>query len=394
MKSLNSKLLKFFPILIIIAGIAVRLININQPLLEFFPQRQTQTAEITRNIYVNGWPDFWTPKVRYFTGSPIPYVLEFPLYNGLVAVLYHLFGPNIIWGRIISLIFFILSSIVFYRLLLKTIPAVSAILTILFFSFSPLHILISRSFQPEELALFLLLLAVYKKSWIFFSLAVLTKLPLVFFAPVLIYRQLRSQTLNVIPGLTRNLYKFVFKALASLIPAAIWYFRASRLTVHPAIARNFDVSNWFQPALWLNPRWYFSLFQIEHVWILTTLGLLFFWIGIWTALKRNGFALWIIWLLSGIMYLSIFNYHAMTHEYYHLFLLPPLSVFIAAGLKKIFDTIKSLTLNFRLIAIAGVLLLFILGLIQPAIKKINSAPKDISLSEEIDFNRYRLIEDF
>ena len=186
----------------------------------------------------------------------------------------------------------------------------------------------------------------------------------------------------------------MFKALASLIPAAIWYFRASRLTVHPAIARNFDVSNWFQPALWLNPRWYFSLFQIEHVWILTTLGLLFFWIGIWTALKRNGFALWIIWLLSGIMYLSIFNYHAMTHEYYHLFLLPPLSVFIAAGLKKIFDTIKSLTLNFRLIAIAGVLLLFILGLIQPAIKKINSAPKDISLSEEIDFNRYRLIEDF
>ena len=122
MKSLNSKLLKFFPILIIIAGIAVRLININQPLLEFFPQRQTQTAEITRNIYVNGWPDFWTPKVRYFTGSPIPYVLEFPLYNGLVAVLYHLFGPNIIWGRIISLIFLFYPLLFFIVYYLKPFP--------------------------------------------------------------------------------------------------------------------------------------------------------------------------------------------------------------------------------------------------------------------------------
>src|SRR3989338_7312361 len=76
--------------LIIFTGLTIRLAKINQPLLEFFPPRQTQTAEITRNIYVNGWPDFWTPKVRYFTNSPIPYVLEFPLYNGIIVILYHL----------------------------------------------------------------------------------------------------------------------------------------------------------------------------------------------------------------------------------------------------------------------------------------------------------------
>src|SRR3990167_2603756 len=94
--------------LIILSALIVRIIRINQPLLEFFPPRQTQTAEITRNIYVNGWPDFWTPKVRYFTnGAPIPYVLEFPFYNGIVATAYHLFGPNVIWGRIVSLMFFL-----------------------------------------------------------------------------------------------------------------------------------------------------------------------------------------------------------------------------------------------------------------------------------------------
>src|SRR3989338_11448923 len=85
---------------IISMGLAVRLYRTNQPLLEFFPPRQTQTAEITRNIYKNGWPDFWPPKVRYFTdGEPIPYVLEFPLYNGIIIIPYHLFGPNIIFFR-------------------------------------------------------------------------------------------------------------------------------------------------------------------------------------------------------------------------------------------------------------------------------------------------------
>lgn len=84
----------------------------------------------------------------------------------------------------------------------------------------------------------------------------------------------------------------------------------------------------------------------------------------------------------------------MTHEYYHLFLLPPLSIFVATGLKKIMDTAKPLNPKLRLIAISGMLLLFLSGLIQPAIRKIISAPKSPKESEEITANRYRLIEEF
>ena len=388
------KFLSKLAIVIITLGIAARLINFSQPLLEFFPQRQTQTAEITRNIYIHGWPDFWTPKVRYFTGSAIPYVLEFPLYNGIVAALYHLFGPNVIWGRIVSLAFFLGSTLIFYRLAIVTIPAIPTILAILFFIFSPLHILISRSFQPEELALFLLLLAIYKKSWLIFSLAVLTKLPITLFTPVLIYQQLQQQTSSTVPTLRQNPYLVIVKLLVSLLPASIWYFRAGQLTIHPAISRNFELSNWFQPQLWLQPRWYFSLFQIEQVLLLTTLGLLFFWLGFLLKLSEKKIDLWFIWLASGFLYLSIFNYHAMTHEYYHLFLLPPLSVFIGLGLSKILEITKGFSKNIRTLSIAGILLLFILGLIQPAVKKIISAPDSPEESEEINVERYRLIEDF
>lgn len=440
----SYSLAKLWGWVIIIIGLSIRLIRINQPLLEFFPQRQTQTAEITRNIYVNGWDDFWIPKVRYFTlqqdshpqepvagatggqagpahradsgsltGEPIPYVLEFPLYNALVAVAYKIFGPNVIFGRLMSLTFFVLSSIVFYRLLFRTIPTFWSLKrqnivgapeprsrdtlereaeslrrkraycwgAFFFFVFSPLHILISRSFQPEELALFLLLLAVYKKSWLIFSIGVLTKLPISLFFPVMVFAT----------GLKKS---SLVKLFLSLLPSLIWYYHAGQLTTHPAITRNFDLSNWFQPALWLNPRWYFSLFQIEHVWVLTTLGLLFFWLGFWIKVSERKTDLWFVWLISGLLYLTIFNYHAMTHEYYHLFLLPPLAVFVGTGLKKILDAAKPLISNFRLIAISGILLLFLSGLIQPAIKKILSTPKSPETSDEIPASRYRLIEDF
>lgn len=403
MKLLKLKPLALAPVLIFVVSAAVRLININQPLLEFFPQRQTQTAEITRNIYVNGWSDFWTPKVRYFTNSPIPYVLEFPLYNGIVAIIYHLFDPNIIWGRIVSLIFFALSGIVFYRLVQSTISTKGrstsggnnqqlTIFSLLFFIFSPLHILISRSFQPEELALSLLLFAVYRRSWLIFSLAVLTKLPIVLFAPVLIYQQLRSQTSTVTPDLRQNLYIISAKMFASLIPSVVWYYRAGQLTTHPAIVRNFDLSNWFQPQLWFQSRWYAAIFQIEHVWVLTTLGLLFFWIGFW-RFRQIKWGLWHAWLVCGILYLAVFNYHAMTHEYYHLFLLPPLSVIAGYGLTSI---IYSTVLKHwsKLILSAGIIIMIVTSLSLPAIIKIISAPKSPEESEEITADRYHLIEDY
>ncbi len=386
MKIVNRN--KLIVIGLIFAGIIVRLFSINQPLLEFFPPRQTQTAEITRNIYKNGWPDFWTPKVRYFTsGEPIPYVLEFPLYNGLVAALYHLLGPNTIWGRLVSLVFFVGASVIFYQLVKLTMKQFNnlTILATLFFTSSPLHILAGRSFQPEELALFLLLLAIHKKSWLVFSLAVLTKLPIALFAPVMFYSSSRANPARFFAPLRMTL---------SLIPAALWYFRAGKLTVHPAIAQNFDLANWFQPQLWLNPRWYFSLFQIQHIWVLTTLGLFLFWIGLWSIIARRKINIWLVWLASGLLYLAIFNYHAMTHEYYHLFLLPPLSIFVGLGLNQILEITRGFSKNIRTLSVAGILILFFLGLVQPAIKKIISAPKSPEESTEITADRYRLIEDF
>lgn len=368
---------------IILLGLIVRLININQPLLEFFPQRQTQTAEITRNIYMNGWPDFWVPKVRYFTGYPVAYVLEFPLYNFFVSEIYHLFWPSIIWGRILSIIFFSLSSVVFYKLVKRNFSPSAAILSTLFFSLSPLGILVGRTFQPESLLLLLFLLSLYYRSFLVFSLALLVKFPIIIFFPLFFI------TDNRIKMDTRK----IVKLLLSIIPAFIWIAHGKAYTVYPAIAVNYELSSWFNAALFFDLKWYFSLFQIEHIWVLTTPGLLLFWLGLWNINYKKHFY-WFIWLISGIFYFFIFNRHAATHEYYHLLLLPPVSIFAGLGLKAVIGLFDNLTKYKKAIAVSAVLIVLTLGLISPALRKIVISPTLPGDGNEISPARYRYIEDF
>ena len=368
---------------IILLGLTVRLINIGFPLLEYFPERQTQTAEITRNIYKNGWPDFWTPKVRYFTNSPIPYVLEFPLYNGLVAGLYYLFGPNVIWGRILSLIFFSLSGIIFYKLVKRNFSLTVAILSTLFFYLSPLGILVSRTFQPESLLLLLFLLSLYYRSFLIFSLALLVKFPIVIFSPLFF--------------ISNNQFKIttskIAKLFLSIFPTLVWIVHGKISTTYPGIAINYQLSNWFDPRLYINPRWYFSVFQIEHMWLLTTLGLVLFWVGLWQMNRKKHFFEF-AWLANCVIYFIIFNRHAAIHEYYHLLLLPPISVSIGLGLQSFISIFNKLSRLKRAVAVLIFLIVLSLNLISPALRKILASPTSPGVGNDIPPARYQYIEDF
>ncbi|KKS42483.1 MAG: hypothetical protein UV05_C0042G0003 [candidate division CPR1 bacterium GW2011_GWA2_42_17] len=368
---------------IILLGLTIRLVNIGFPLLEYFPERQTQTAEITRNIYKNGWPDFWAPKVRYFTGYPIPYVLEFPLYNGIVAGLYYLFGPNVIWGRIMSLIFFSLSGIVFYKLVKRNFSQGVATLSTFFFSLSPLGILVSRTFQPESLLLLLFLLSLYYRSFLIFSLTLLVKFPIIIFSPLLF--------------ITDNQFKINIRKLTKLFlsisPILLWIAHGKIYTTYPGIAVNYQLSNWFDPKLYINPRWYFSLFQIEHIWVFTTLGLVLFWIGLWRMNRKKHF-FWFAWLVNFIFYFIIFNRHAAIHEYYHLLILPPASASVGLGLHSLIGIFNRLSKLKKTIAVLIFLIVLSLNLISPALRKILASPTSPGVGNDISPARYQYIEDF
>ena len=87
---------------ILILGLALRLYKINLSLLEFYPSRQVQTAEITKNLFSRE-ASIITPTVTYFGPHPVPFLVEFPLYDYFVALLYRLNGSeNEALGRVFS----------------------------------------------------------------------------------------------------------------------------------------------------------------------------------------------------------------------------------------------------------------------------------------------------
>ncbi len=64
--------------------VAIRLVNINMPILEGTAVRQIQTAMIARNLYTSGF-NFLYPQVDFFGSDPGYFILEFPLLNFIIS---------------------------------------------------------------------------------------------------------------------------------------------------------------------------------------------------------------------------------------------------------------------------------------------------------------------
>lgn len=362
-------------ILLIFAGLLFRLINIGQPILEFFPERQTQTAEITRNIYVNGLPDLWTPKIRYVGNTPIPLVLEFPLYNSMVALLYLAFSPFLIFGRIVSLISYLFAAIMFVLLLRKTLGDKYIVAPLLFFVFSPVHVLTSRSFQPDEMALMLVLASFYFDSFIFLTLSGLIKSPYYLFGLIIVFKRKKA-------FLKRLILFMLFS-----IPMLVWSARASMIMKGQPYGGSYSISNYFDPKAFLDPNWYFSLIQIFHINTLTTLGLLFLLIGVFKYWFNRQFAFWRLYLIVGVFYLLLFNRHIVTHDYYGLVLVPPLAVYVGLGLRDVLSIMATKNIFIDRIAKTLMITIFAVGLIVPSITKVLSGPTEITKGSPL-YERY------
>lgn len=344
---------------VIVSGLALRLYKIDQPILEYFPERQTQTAEITRNIYVNGWNDVWIAKIRYEKAYPTPLVLELPIYNSITAGFYRLFGPMLILGRLVSILAYLMASIFFALIILKHSSKKMLFLSLLVFVLSPLHVLVSRSFQPDELALMFLLISIYYSSYFFLMISGFIKLPFYLFGLIFTLKK-GGKSLTT------------FKYLLFFIPISVWSIRASMIMKGEGYAGNYAISNWFDPLLLLDYRFYTSVFNILHINVLTTLGLLFFAVGLFYGWREKSMDLWKKWLFVSILYIVFFNSHVSTHEYYSLPLLPPLAAFTGAGIVAVFESISFKNDTSKKFFISLVLLLVTFALIVPSLNRIDT----------------------
>lgn len=337
---------------IVIVGLALRLYGITSPLVDSYHQRQTQTAMVARNLYENGMNIFYT-QYDIYGNSPGYVILEFPLLNSLVALVYFIFGVHEIIGRLIALAFSLGAILLMYRLAREFLLPRPALVATAVYALSPTNIYLSRAFMPESLMMFFSLGAVY------FFLAWLKTPRLVTYAAGIACAALaflvKTPTLLLLAPITwawfskyrrRGLVRIEFYVYLffSILPIALWSIHASRV--------NTTTDSFLTPISFLANRggslafrfslgFWVQLLKSIALPLLTPLGLVATLAGIATAWKCSRWYVVHIWLLAVLGYFFVFAEINASHQYYQLPLLPPAALFVAFAVDKAFTWQRS-----------------------------------------------------
>lgn len=131
---------------IYVITLALSLHRLDLPLLEFYPVRQIQTADITRTLYQVDW-NILKP-VRYNGSELKAFILEFPLYNAVAALGYAATGGvHESIGRLVSVAGWLGAGFCLYVLVRRYFGDTTALVSLFFFHMSRIGIQVSRSFS-------------------------------------------------------------------------------------------------------------------------------------------------------------------------------------------------------------------------------------------------------
>jgi 4-amino-4-deoxy-L-arabinose transferase-like glycosyltransferase len=138
----------------LLAGIILRLLAVNQPLVDAHQFRQTQTALITRGMMQEpGWP---LGAVATWRGDlPARLVLELPVYNYAVIGVNHITGNLDVSGKLVTVFLWALSFLVLQRLWRRFLTVRQIFWANLLFVLAPLSVFFGQAFMPEMLVQFL-----------------------------------------------------------------------------------------------------------------------------------------------------------------------------------------------------------------------------------------------
>lgn len=133
----------FIAFLILPLTLHPRFYDLNNPLIEPHPWRQNQTA-LTAYYFNKGFGTVFDYRSPY-GGKLWNYVIEFPLYQWLVAHAMQLGFSLEMTGRLISVLFFFVGSIYLYKITEKIFSKEIALWSFVFYTISPFNIVYSRT---------------------------------------------------------------------------------------------------------------------------------------------------------------------------------------------------------------------------------------------------------
>lgn len=334
-------------LLLLLLAIAIRLVRLDDPLFVGGASRQVQTADITRNLYRDGLEHISTPQVSYFGPEKVNFIVEFPLYNAVVASLYWIGeGVDERFGRLVSVFSWGVFSAFFFLLVRRISTTRIVILAFLFSAFIPIHVLMSRNFQPDEMmlslgtaSLFFLMKFTDKKKFVWlalgsvcFALALLIKPTILafFFPAVYVFSRAIGKRFFFSPA-------FLFFISMTATPFAVWRWYASRQDINPILAEGTKrLAEWFDPSLFLQLGYYRALFNIQFTNVLSSVGILLAALGFMYVMREKKWRGFIFaWLVGSLVVMVLFQKHFMTHPYYHLIFIPPAAFLMAVAYEKI-----------------------------------------------------------
>ena len=361
----NKSLIFLFALFL--ASLPFRLYHFSYPLLDSFNFRQAQTATVALNFYKYGI-DLFKTRLDILGVGPEKYLLlEFPVYQALVAVFYKIFSLNIIWGRVVS-IFSGFTGAYFLFLITRLISRNTkiAFFAVSFFLFVPLNLFYHRSFMIDPAIIAFLLASVYfflkyslsGKLYYYLPSVVLLTLGFIqkglygpfWLIPLTVFR-IRKKSLKSV--LRPDFILFITIPLATLF---FWQRYENMFnTVH---GHPFFTSYNPEHLLWnfgnMADRsnfsfWHFRLKQILNSTMLKP-GLILFVFGVFSLRKLDKYLFFYSFLISQIIYFTVL-FRIQNQNYYQLVIIPAVSIFMAAGLQFFSGKIYSLPLRALLVSL-------------------------------------------
>jgi len=346
---INPSVLIVLAVLLLL-GVSVRLIDIDDPPLDFNPTRQLRSAIIARGLYYERASDV-DPELRTLAISHMNTMerLEPPIFETLVAWVYGLLGgENLAVARIYAALFWTTGALFLFDLGRRMSSPWAALVGVGVFLFLPFSIRASRSFQPDPGMVTLIILTAWSLfiwqekrtlKWallagLFGGMTILVKIVGIFFVAgiflgVVGYTQdfadnsLESENAHWQPSTLisewRNPQIWVMVGLM-IFPALVYYLRGLGTSTSDSFLHWTVITRWrdiLTPSFFM--RWLVFLDDLVGL-VMIVVAL----VGTLVTTSRNRALLWGLW--SGYLLFGLFfPYHTLTHDYYHLPLIAILS---------------------------------------------------------------------
>lgn len=400
---LKDILILFFILLI---ALVFRLYKINTPLADLHSWRQADTAAVARNYVKNGI-DLLHPRYDDLSSietgleNPQGYrMVEFPIYNAIVAFVAKLlpFTSVEIYGRLISAFFSLMIIGIIYYLLFKESGRIAAIGAAIVYSVFPFFVFFSRVVLPETTALaftFISILFLYlcssKKnssakdlifllvSSVFFAMAILIKPTVIFFSITLFYlffqkfnlkffRKISFYLFFIIAFVPFVLWRNYIKNFPEGVPASDWLITS--VNTYEGLKNIF-----LRPAFF---RWIFY----ERLSNVILGGYLTFFLILGIIKKSSNYFFHTI-LISGLVYLFVFEGGNTQHIYYQTLILPAVAIFLGLGVEYLNTNKKNLLSGFMVVPITLIVSSFGFAFSYYTVKDYYNYPQDITQMAKI-----------